>query len=33
MSCEGVNWIQLAQAPVTGYCEKGNETLGSVKEG
>jgi hypothetical protein len=28
---EDVNWIHLAQAPVAGSCEHGNEPSGSVQ--
>jgi hypothetical protein len=30
--CKGGDWIQL-QDPVAGSCERGNESLGSIKGG
>jgi hypothetical protein len=30
---DGVNWIRLAQGPVAGFCEHGNELSGSMKKG
>jgi hypothetical protein len=29
---ERVDWIYLAQDPLAGSCEYGNETLGSIKD-
>jgi hypothetical protein len=29
---DGVNWIQLAQGPVAGFCEHGNEPSSSIRK-
>jgi hypothetical protein len=32
MVIDGANWIQLAQDPVAGFCEYGDESSGSIKK-
>jgi hypothetical protein len=33
IGCKSVNWIQLAQDPVTGLGEHGNQPSGPIKGG
>jgi hypothetical protein len=33
VQCEGVNWTPVENGPMADTCERGNETLGSIRSG